>query len=211
MANPKWKYYEWLVAKFIHDKDTCAFSRTVTYDIKIPGKISGENRQIDILIEEIIDGKPILTIIDCKDKSRACDIKAIEEFIGMVDDVQADRGMIYSANGFTSGACNRVSRRTDITLKQFDWESANDIQEEALIPNRLQDSCIVCRDEDTNTPGMIIWEHGKAIFFDGSFSQYSTGSCLRCKQNYIWCDPCGAINPVTNEDFTCPECEVSYP
>ncbi len=210
MVNSKWKEYEWLVAKLIHDEDTSATSRTVTYDKKVLGKISRQQRQIDILIEEKINGIEAVTIVDCKDRKRNIDIKSIESFIGMVDDVKADYGIIYSPKGYTSGAISRIEDRTDIILLYFDWESANIIRETASIPNRLQDSCVVCC-KDNTFPGLLVWEHAYPVIVDGIFCLYATGQCLRCKTEYIWCESCGIMTPVSDNDFTCPQCKVNYP
>ena len=42
--------------------------------------------------------------MDCKDYKSPVDVKDVEQFIALVDDVSANKGVMVSANGFTSSA-----------------------------------------------------------------------------------------------------------
>ena len=104
--TPKWKRFEQLVAKV-----QTAFSpdAQVTLDDKIVGKKSGIERQIDISVRRNIGQFDILVVIDCKDHKDPLDVKAVEEFIGLVDDVEANKGALVAATGFSETAKTRAA------------------------------------------------------------------------------------------------------
>jgi Restriction endonuclease len=81
----------------------------VERNVWLPGRKSDRSRQIDIVVRGLIfDLDDALMIVDCKRWTRRIDIKGIEAFLGMVDDVGADIGMIISTRGATVGARNRI-------------------------------------------------------------------------------------------------------
>lgn len=104
MTSPKWKKFEELVAKIQLEFSPKA---VVTLDDRIEGKITGTKRQVDISIRENIGQYNILIAIDCKDLSAPVDVKGVEEVIGLIQDIGANKGAIVSASGFTSTALTR--------------------------------------------------------------------------------------------------------
>jgi hypothetical protein len=80
----------------------------VSKNVKRKGQYSKRQRQIDILIEEEIAGNKIITIIDCKYYSRKVDVKKVESFIGMLDDLDATRGVLITEFGYTKSALERA-------------------------------------------------------------------------------------------------------
>lgn len=105
MAIPQWREFEVLVAKI--QKELAADS-LVTHDDKIMGRKSKRMRQIDVSIRSKIGQFDVLIIIDCKDYAEPVDVKAVEEFIGLVDDVGAQQAAIVAAKGFTETAKTRA-------------------------------------------------------------------------------------------------------
>jgi hypothetical protein len=104
MSLPKWKRFEELVGKV--QRDFCDEAK-VTLNDKVEGKITGTQRQIDISIRQKVGQFDILIAIDCKDLASPVDVKGVEEVIGLIQDVGAHKGVIVSANGFTSTALIR--------------------------------------------------------------------------------------------------------
>ncbi|MBN4080788.1 restriction endonuclease [Caldithrix abyssi] len=104
MNIPKWKRFEELVAKV---QKTFVPDAKITLDDKITGVLSGVPRQVDISIRQKIGQFEILIAIDCKDHSVPIDVKHVEEFIGLVQDIDANKGVLVSASGFTSTAITR--------------------------------------------------------------------------------------------------------
>lgn len=76
----------------------------VTHNVKLPGKRSGTQRQIDVLVSQQIGQYEMRVAIDCKDYATPVDVKGVEEFHGLVTDVAAHRGALVSPKGFSKAA-----------------------------------------------------------------------------------------------------------
>lgn len=105
MKDNKWKKFEELVTEVQKNLSPDAIVKHNDFMI---GNRSGRKRQIDVSIKQKIGQYNILIIIDCKDYTEPVDLNDIESFIGLVEDVQANKGAIVSASGFTSGAKKRA-------------------------------------------------------------------------------------------------------
>jgi len=81
----------------------------VLHNIKMPGRRTGVNRQIDVLVTERIGQYVINIVIDCKDYKHRVDVKGVEEFAGLLDDVGAQKGVLVCPAGFTDTARARAS------------------------------------------------------------------------------------------------------
>ena len=66
-------------------------------------------RQIDILVEGcVIDGNETSIMFDAKCYSKKVNIKCVESFISMLDDVAIPYGILVSNNGFTGSAIRKA-------------------------------------------------------------------------------------------------------
>ena len=72
-------------------------------------------RQVDILVTSTIIGKPFTAVVECKCFNKNVDVKTVDSFVGFVDDVKANLGIIVTNVGFTAAAKNRATQR-DIKL-----------------------------------------------------------------------------------------------
>lgn len=125
MTSPKWKKFEELVAKIQGEFSPKAI---VTLNDRIEGKITQTKRQVDISIRQNIGQYDILIAIDCKDLSIPVDVKGVEEVIGLIQDIGANKGAIVSANGFTSTAITRGKKAGLDLLRlvdtgEHDWKA----------------------------------------------------------------------------------------
>jgi len=116
---------EKLVADIHRELDPSA---VVRHNVMLPG-LSGASRQIDVLIESTMGPFPIKIIVDAKDHARPIDIKGVETFIGMRDDVQANQGSMVCPKGFTRNAKARAERAnialfTVVDTAQHKWQTA---------------------------------------------------------------------------------------
>lgn len=100
-----WKDYEDKVYKYF-----LAYypGSKILFDQKILGKFSKVVRQIDILIKTKIADKTIRIVVDCKFFSKKIDVKLIESFSSMVEDVEADQGILITNLGYSKAATNRA-------------------------------------------------------------------------------------------------------
>lgn len=115
-----WKDYE----QEIHKYFTVSFPETsIKYDQKIFGKYSKVERQIDILIEGNIAGFALKIIVDCKYFSKTIDVKEVETFCSMVEDVDANQGVLITKKGFSYAAINRAyygPQKVELDIINFD-------------------------------------------------------------------------------------------
>lgn len=105
MTDPKWKRFEDIVTRIQQDLSPGA---SVTQNDRIMGRNSGVMREIDIAIRKTVGQYGLLIVIDCKDYKRPVDVKDVEEFMGLAEDVAANKAAIIAAMGFTEAAKTRA-------------------------------------------------------------------------------------------------------
>lgn len=107
----------------------------ITLDAKKLGIYSKVNRQIDVLIEQYIAGNRILIVIDGKYFNKRVDVKAVESFIGMLEDIGAHKGLLISKEGFTKGAYNRAHfGPSEVELDILNFEDLHRFQSHYAMP-----------------------------------------------------------------------------
>ena len=119
-----WETYEDIVfeeckANFPNDR--------IQKNVHLKGKYSKRSRQIDIIIEQTIGDQTVTSIIDCKYYNRKVDVKKVESFIGMVEDLEADRGILITNSGYTKAALDRAHYNPQHI--ELDIYSLNDFKE----------------------------------------------------------------------------------
>lgn len=107
MSTPKWKRFEDIAAQIQHELSPAA---SVTQNDRILGRNSGVLREIDIAIRKNIGQYDLLIVIDCKDYKHPIDVKDVEEFMGLAEDVGANKAAMIGAMGFTAAAKTRAKR-----------------------------------------------------------------------------------------------------
>ncbi|MHB8172431.1 MAG: restriction endonuclease [Thermincolia bacterium] len=117
---PKWKRFELLVKRI---QEQLAPNATITHDDKVMGKKSGILRQIDISVRTKVGQYEIFVAVDCKDYNKPVDVKDVEMFAGLVDDVQANKGALISYKGFTEAARKIADHKGIDLYKLVDAES----------------------------------------------------------------------------------------
>jgi len=192
-----WKQYERLVSFFCSDE----FSdnkTTVLANAKITGAISGESRQVDVLIDKRFS--PDISrriIVDAKRHSRKIDITEVERFEGMMRDCRAEYGFLVCPVGYTKGAQKRA--QSNITLKLLTF---SDLERFSLDSYELCNSNSCLKRIHT---GVLYWSDAFGIFLpDGTVSLFSVAKCDVCHQFHVWCFSCGMKAMLTDEDeFHC--------
>lgn len=115
-----WRSYEAYVAgilsrRFVGTKITC--------DVRFKGRKSGIARQIDILVETAGS-----LVVDCKCYGRKVDVKHVEAFLGMLDDLGVRTGILITTKGYTSGALARAESEPGIDLQILPPDRLSDYQ-----------------------------------------------------------------------------------
>lgn len=118
---------------------------------KLPGRLSGAPRQIDIIVYRRQGADPI--VVDCKCLGRRIHVRDVECFAGLLEDVGVRQGLLVTAKGYSKAARRRAASLPSCILKVRevdDWE-------------RLSRSTVGCmaHTQGTNTATIIYVEHGK--------------------------------------------------
>jgi hypothetical protein len=132
-----WQSFERLVADHVSKLDS---NVTVEHDVKLMGVHSKIERQIDVLASVPALGSTMQIVFECKLYKRAVGIGTAEEFIGKLQDLRVDRGVLCVFGGVTPAAFRRLAGvlhpRIDICIwhrdepTYLDWERA--FEEDAM-------------------------------------------------------------------------------
>ncbi len=116
----EWKKYEQEIFHYFKENyPDCQ----VLFDQKIIGRYSKVERQIDILIIGEVAGYSIKIVVDCKSFSKKLDVKQVDSFCSMVDDVDSHQGILISRKGYTPAAINRAfygNQKIELDVINFD-------------------------------------------------------------------------------------------
>jgi hypothetical protein len=197
---PDWEIYERLIARMLaqqSETDLC-----VTPNVHIVGRITGVRRQVDVLIEARHDtDNSRRIIVDAKKRSRKVDVKEVESFRGLMEDVGATHGYLVSPVGYTKAAEKRAQSAVSIRIVTLDRLEGFD---PSTWPQCRRKGC----------------EHGR-IFWDGypelsvllhpvdgsapiTFSSlHYVGKCDRCGRFHVWCLACNDILAPTEDEDDC--------
>lgn len=102
-----WLAYEMQVAALVQALDANA---SITHNELRIGELSGVARQVDALAVGSIAGQTLHVVFEAKCYGRRISIGTVDEFIGKLLDLGAERGILYAAGGFTEGAVRRAER-----------------------------------------------------------------------------------------------------
>lgn len=118
--EPEWSKYKKIVAQ-IHK--TLSPNANITHNDKILGFESKILRQIDVSIRQKIGPYEILIIVQCKDYTNKVDINDVGEFITVIKDIRANKGVVVSNSGFTEGAINLAKENNVSLCSVFDAQN----------------------------------------------------------------------------------------
>ncbi|MFK4267879.1 restriction endonuclease [Streptomyces milbemycinicus] len=104
-SDPLWQRYELSVREMLKALDHTA---EVTHNKHVPGRLSSASRQIDVLVTGKIVGLEITVAVECKRHRRPSSIEVVDQFVGKLLDIGADRGVLYSYSGFSASAVRRA-------------------------------------------------------------------------------------------------------
>ncbi len=90
----------------------------VSPNVRLPGMKTGRPRQIDVLVERSLGGFDLKIAFDCKCYKRKVNVKDVEGFLGMLDDIRVSKGVLVTKRGYSKTAYERARRETrDIDLQ----------------------------------------------------------------------------------------------
>jgi Restriction endonuclease len=93
-------------------------SSHVQHDVKLLGKDSGTERQVDILIEDTVAGHKIAVAVDCKNWNSRIAVPDVGSFASFVKDIGMQKGVMLSKKGYSKNAL-RYAKQLGIDLCQL--------------------------------------------------------------------------------------------
>lgn len=110
-------------------------------DVRIPGRKSGTRRQIDVVVRGSLFGIADATLaVDCKRWKTKLNVRHVETFVSMLDDVGADFGVIMTSAGYSAAAkirarAERGVRTEVLTLAELEqWAPAGTLHVSYRVP-----------------------------------------------------------------------------
>lgn len=121
-----WKDYEIEISEYFKRQFPNA---NISHNVKVEGRYSKIQRQIDILIEDYVAGCRMRIVIDGKFFSENIDVKDVEMFIGMLNDCEANKGLLITQEGYSQAAIKRAFfDPIDIELDILNFKELYDFQ-----------------------------------------------------------------------------------
>lgn len=199
-----WQRYQWR----IYDKLRSEFPDCeIQHDVRIPGRMSGIDRQVDVTIRGHVGGYDLLGAVECRNLSRPLDVTAVDRFRGFLEDIGADFGIMFTTRGYSEAALNRARHAhikldlvsyVEIDVYHFEWEI-----------------CEMCDPGPEHPPPFIELEAPIALVKDAIASVFQIGRCSYCNGISVKCWACGEVMPVWESQYHSPlecrgECGVNF-
>jgi len=194
--TPNWEEYENLVCDaFRHENPDITIERNV----RVRGHLSDQLRQIDIALKGKFAGHDVFVVVDCKMYSRRLDVNNVGTFATMLDDVNADIGILVTQMGYTEAAIN-LARRSRIKL---DIKTVEELLTYKII---LDDYCEECDPGDEHPPAILEWFGNGDI--TGDVDKVSAiGYCNWCRSLHLRCSKCKQVTGIPEALYGSPvEC-----
>jgi hypothetical protein len=95
----------------------------ITRDVRLDGRFSGSRRQVDILVEFPNTGFDLRIAVECKFFNEKVDVSVVDSFVGFLQDVGANKGIIITNKGCTAAAESRAATDpSDIEVRIIEFE-----------------------------------------------------------------------------------------
>jgi hypothetical protein len=195
-----WEVYERYVAELLVRDLPPKYC--ITANAQVTGRISGERRQIDVLIDVRHDTDNSRRIVfDAKRQRRKVDITHVESLQALMEDVGATHGYLVCPHGHTEAALKRAQEAVTICLLPLNHLDSFD-------PSRWPK----CQG-NTCTRGRVFWDgfpevnmslqavHGAGLG-SGKIVPFvhCVGKCDRCGRFHVRCLTCDELFSLSDED-----------
>ena len=114
---------------------------TVLHDVRLPGRESGIERQIDVLIEDTVAEHKIRVVVDCKNWGTGSSVPDVGSFASLVKDVGAHKGVMLSKKGYSEPALP-YARNLGIDLCQLHNTGSRNWKVDLKVPIVVEELCI---------------------------------------------------------------------
>jgi len=193
MASDRdWRQYE----RQIFDRLTklAGEDSVVEFDQSVPGYLSEAERQVDVLVRGRFAGQTATgtMAVDCKCWSKKVDVMDVDRFVGTIEDIRTDFGLLVTTEGFTPAAKRRAENARGIRVDVVPYEELEDWEPPVEI-------CHICTDDAADRPPGIVYidSFDDSARTRGSELAIGVGVCERCDAIHMECS-CGTINAQTD-------------
>lgn len=173
-----WQEYQEAVATLYDQAE--GFGK-VTRNVLVADKVTGQSRQIDVLIEIEAKGHSMKLVVDAEFHSVPIDVREVEAVLALADAVRANKVVIVAANGWTSPAKKKADH-TGCDLELLSVEDALDL----IVPDKWK-MCPACEADC-----IVLDQDGVVESDSSSVIWWLAGQCRSCKCARIHCQDCGS-------------------
>jgi hypothetical protein len=170
-----WKDYE----REIHEYFSNTYpNANISHNVKVNGRYSKTERQIDILIEDYVAGNKMRIVVDGKFFNQKIDVKHVEMFIGMLNDCEVNKGLLITQQGYSQAAINRAHMDPlDIDLDILNFKDLNQFQNFGGIPFSGKNGVIAPAPfgwiiDSTTRDGMLATFYQRGLTFEKATSSF---------------------------------------
>jgi len=167
---------------------------TVERNVRLPSRSGGRERQIDVLIRlPLADMGEELMVVDCKRYGSKVDVKDVEAFVGLVEDVGAAMGLLVTTEGYTRGALARAASVRGIRVEVIRVEDLPGWEPPLF-------DCQLCADSvpEDAIPGMVYIDRQEELETEaGEVLEVTLGYCEKCSGLHVQCPRCGTSTAVS--------------
>lgn len=172
-----WQEYQDAVAEFYEQVD--GFGK-VSRNVMVPDKITGQLRQIDVLIELNAKGHSLKLVVDAKFHALPLDVRDVESVLALAEAIGANKAIIVATNGWTVPAKKKADH-VGCDLELLSVEEALDL----IVPDKWK-MCPSC-----GADCVVLDQEGAVKFEGGSWFWWLAGQCRGCNCARIHCQDCG--------------------
>ncbi|MFH0725779.1 MAG: restriction endonuclease [Pseudomonadota bacterium] len=173
----KWQEYQEAVAVLYEQLEGFG---NVLRNVCLPDLVTGQRRQIDVMIDLKERGHSLRMLVDAKFHSTPLDVKDVEEVAALSQSVGANKTIIVAANGFTSPAMTKA-KFIQCDLRLLTVEEALDL----IVPDKWK-MCPIC-----NADCIVLDQEGMTQLQNGLIFWWLAGQCRECKSARVHCQDCG--------------------
>lgn len=207
----EWRQYELDVWETLRALDPRAH---VEHDVRIPGEISGSERQIDVLAEKAVVGQQHRVVIECKFYKRKLGIGKVDEFIGKLLDVGAESGILYGFSGVTEPAWRRAENARSPRVSIRDLVEATSPMREFALQSEPGLAPHSWADEINQALGFGRCDNPTCFEDEVTLSEWPGGEmagyCVSCGTFVVLCTECEATLSADIGENTCFSCGAKY-